>query len=78
MVNEFLIHGKVKQVGNSIAIFVPADERDKYHLVPNSDVVLELQKKQVVKSMFGALKGKSKYIPFTHADRVDMYGKNSD
>ncbi len=77
MVN-FVIHGKVKQVGNSIAIFVPAEERDKFNLVPETEVELELLKKKAVKSMFGALKGKLKYEPFTHADRVEMYGKNRD
>ncbi len=72
MVNEFLIHGKVKQVGNSIAIFVPAEERDKYHLVPDTEVLLELRRKKIVKSLFGALKGKIE--PFTREDRMDFHG----
>ncbi len=72
MVNEFLIHGKVKQVGNSIAIFVPAMERDKYNLVPDAEVVLELRQKKVLKSLFGATKGK--LGPFTEEDRADFHG----
>ncbi|MFH1247495.1 MAG: hypothetical protein V1644_03885 [Candidatus Micrarchaeota archaeon] len=74
MGGRFLIHGKVKQVGNSIAIFVSAEERDKYNLVPGAEVELELTRKKVVKSLFGILKGK-KFEPFTRADRMDFHGE---
>lgn len=71
--HEELIHGKVKKVGNSVAIFVPAEERDKYHLTPDSEVVLALRQKKIVKSIFGMTKGK--LGPFTEKDRMDYHGE---
>ena len=72
-VHEELIHGKIKRVGNSIAIFVSAEEREKYQLAPETDVVLSLKKKKVVKSIFGMAKG-GKYSAFTEKDRADYHG----
>ncbi|MEK6979169.1 MAG: hypothetical protein AABW86_03020 [Candidatus Micrarchaeota archaeon] len=72
-VHEELIHGKIKKVGNSIAIFVPADERDKYNLAPESEITLALRSKKVVKSAFGMANGK--IGPFTEKDRADYHGK---
>ena len=72
--HEELIHGKVKRVGNSVAIFVSAEERNKYNLVPETEVVLVLRKKKVVKSIFGKAKG-GKYSPFTEKDRADSHGE---
>lgn len=72
MVSKHLIHGKVKRVGNSIAIFVTAEEREKYNLVPESEIVLDLVGKKVVKSLFGVCKGK--LGPWTEEDRADFHG----
>jgi len=71
---EDIIHGKIKKVGNSIAIFVSAEERDKYQLVPDSELVLALRKKKVMKSIFGAVSG-AKYSQFTEKDRADYHGE---
>ena len=68
-----LIHGKIKKVGNSVAIFVSAEEKDKYQLIPNTEVLLELLNKKVKKSVFGMAKG-GKYSPFTEKDRADYHG----
>ena len=72
--HEELIHGKVKKVGNSVAIFVSAEERDKYQLVPDSEVTLALRKKKVIKSVFGMARS-GKYSPFTEEDRADYHGE---
>ena len=71
---EELIHGKVKKVGNSVAIFVSAEERDKYQLRPETEIVLTLRAKKVRKSVFGMAKG-GKYSPFTEKDRADYPGE---
>ncbi len=71
--HEELIHGKVKKVGNSVAIFVTAEEREKYRLFPETEVVLALRKKKVVRSIFGITKGK--LGPFTEKDRMDYHGE---
>lgn len=74
--HEELIHGKVKKVGNSVAIFVSAEERDKYQLKPEIEVILALRKKKVTKSIFGMAKAKGgKYSPFTEKDRADYHGQ---
>lgn len=74
--HEELIHGKVKKVGNSVAIFVPADERDKYQLKPETEIILALRAKQVKKSIFGMAKIKGgKYSQFTEEDRADYHGQ---
>ncbi len=70
---EELIHGKIKRVGNSIAIFVSAEERDKYQLRPETEVLLALRKKKVLKSIFGMAKGT--LGPFTEKDRADYHGE---
>ena len=69
---EMIIHGKVKRVGNSIAIFVTADERKKFSLSPDSDVELILKRKKF-KDLFGILKG-TKLTSFTEEDRADFHG----
>jgi len=71
--HEELIHGKVKKVGNSVAIFVSADERDRYQLVPDTELVLALRKKKVIKSIFGKAKG-GRYSAFREEDRADYHG----
>ena len=71
--HEELIHGKIRKVGNSVAIFVSAEEKEKYQLIPNTEVVVELIQKKVVKSVFGIAK-KGKYSPFTEEDRADYHG----
>ena len=73
-VHEELIHGKVKKVGNSVAIFVTAEERDRYQLTPETEIILALRKKKVRKSVFGMAKG-GKYSPFTEKDRADYHGE---
>lgn len=72
--HEELIHGKVKKVGNSVAIFVSADERDKYQLKPETEIIVALRAKKVRKSIFGMAKGGT-YSPFTEKDRADYHGE---
>ncbi len=72
-VHEELIHGKVKKVGNSVAIFISAEERAKYQLMPETELVLALRKKKVVKSIFGLAKS-GKYSSFKEEDRADFHG----
>ena len=72
--HEELIHGKIKRVGNSVAIFVSAEERDRYQLKPETEVILALRKKKIVKSIFGLAKG-GKYSQFTEKDRADYHGE---
>lgn len=73
MAHEKVIHGKVRQVGNSVAIFVSAEERDKYQLFPETELILTLNKKKVVKSVFGTTKGK--IGRFSIKDRADWHDK---
>ena len=56
------IEAITKQVGNSIAIFIPAEIRDELGLGPNEKVVASIHKKKKknkreILSVFGALKG---------------------
>lgn len=56
------IEAITKQVGNSIAIFIPAEIRDELGLGPNEKVVASIHKKkkkdkQEILAVFGALKG---------------------
>ena len=71
--HEELIHGKVKKVGNSVAIFVSAEERDKYQLKPETEIIVALRAKKVRRSIFGMARGK--LGPFTEKDRADYHGE---
>jgi antitoxin component of MazEF toxin-antitoxin module len=69
---------KAKQVGNSIALFVPAEICNSLGIKANSDVVAQIQKKKnkdvkKLDSLFGALKGK--HVSWScKEDRLDVWG----
>lgn len=53
---------KTKQVGNSLAVFIPAKVKEQLDLGPNQEVIAHLQKKKRknkknILEMFGILKG---------------------
>ena len=65
---------KPKKVGNSLALFIPAEVRDELGLQPSEEVIVRIHKKKDIKpllSLFGALKGRKK-IKFTEEDRLDV------
>jgi antitoxin component of MazEF toxin-antitoxin module len=60
---------RARQVGNSIALFVPADVCSVLGIVPNSEVVAHLHPKKQRTAIRGMLKGKK--IDFSEEDRLD-------
>lgn len=72
------IMAKAKQVGNSIALFIPAEICNSLGIKVNTEVVAHIhkkKKKEVKKllSLFGSLKGKN--LGWTcKEDRLDVWG----
>lgn len=55
------IRVKTKKVGNSLALFIPAEVRDELGLRPTEEVIVHIHKKKDIKpllALFGATKGK--------------------
>ena len=70
---------KTKQVGNSLAIFIPADVRDELQLKANEEVVTHIHRKKrkdvkEILSMYGANKGKK----ITWKCEEDRYDEHRD
>ena len=61
---------KAKQVGNSIALFVPADVCDDLGININTEIVAQISKKKQRPDLFGILKGKK--LEFTEEDRLNV------
>lgn len=63
----------LKQVGNSLCVFIPAELRDELELKPHEKVVVEIHKKNnknAILSLFGSTKGK--LGPLEEEDRLDV------
>ena len=61
--DNITIDVKTKQVGNSLALFIPMDAREQINLGPNEEVIAHIHKKKAknkkeILSLFGILKGK--------------------
>jgi antitoxin component of MazEF toxin-antitoxin module len=66
------LEARVKQVGNSLAFFIPVAASRKLGLKPNEDVAVTISKKknrQLVHLFFGAARGRK--IGFSEEDRLD-------
>ncbi len=64
-----IISGRLKKVGNSISIIIPASVRKRLGLVENQQVTIEIKKKKKELDIFGMCGGK--YFEFTEEDRLD-------
>lgn len=64
-----IITGRLKRIGNSISIIIPASVRKQLGLVENQEVTIEIKKKKKELGIFGIYKGK--YFKFTEEDRLD-------
>jgi antitoxin component of MazEF toxin-antitoxin module len=56
------LFGKLKKVGNSLALFIPAETKKELNLSENQEVAVELHKKKNKNELFGlygSLKGKN-------------------
>jgi hypothetical protein len=58
-----------RQVGNSLAVFIPAEIKNEMNLQPNTELVIHIHKKKERVPIFGMLKGKK--IEFKEEDRLD-------
>ncbi len=67
------LHAKVRKVGNSLAILIPAATARKVGLHEGDDVDADLQKAQNtgLAAAFGLLKGKIPYEPFSREGLYD-------
>ena len=71
------INVTTKQVGNSLAVFIPANVKEELGLKPQDEVTIEIHKTKNPKSLlsaFGSLKGKG----ITWACKEDRYDKERD
>ena len=69
---------KTKQVGNSLALFIPAEVCASLGITPNTEVVAHIHKKKkkdvkALTALFGSLKGK-KLTWDCKEDRLDVWG----
>ncbi len=58
-----------RQVGNSLAVFIPADVKNDMNLKPNTELIIHIHRKKERLPIFGMLKGKK--IAFEEEDRLD-------
>jgi hypothetical protein len=61
MVEEVILTAPLKQVGNSLCIFIPAGIRDELSLTAKEEITIRINKKKdkkTILSLFGATKGK--------------------
>ena len=67
------LHAKVRKVGNSLALLIPADTAKKAGLHEGDDVDADLTKSEDKgwTEVFGLLKGKIPYEPFSREDLYD-------
>lgn len=59
--DEVILTAPLKQVGNSLCVFIPAEIRDELELSPKEEITIRINKKKNKKallSIFGATKGK--------------------
>lgn len=59
---------KVKKVGNSLAVFIPAEQARAAGLTDGQTVEADIRP---APQLFGILKGKMKYAPFSRDDLYD-------
>jgi len=51
-----MLNIKIKQIGNSVGIIIPKEVANGMNLKPETEVVIEIEKKSnVLKELFGAL-----------------------
>ena len=56
-----IVESKTKKWGNSIGVIIPSEAVERLNIKPEEEIVMEISKKgNVLKEMFGALKGRNK------------------
>ena len=48
---------KAKEWGNSLGIIIPREIANKEHIKANEEVIVEIKRKNMLKKVFGSLKG---------------------